>query len=280
MASYTVIADGLDITSLVANGYGNLGDVSIVPLDYNKVTITYQYAKEGDITPDPVEKQYSLIVNDHFGSDVVRRVSTVVSEGTAYSYTSLVKEGWRATGTTSLNGVVTKDTVLDFYYEPVNDNTPEPEVKNFTITVNDHFGDIIEVREQKTVAEGTEYSYKALSRDDWRVTGEKAYNGVVTEDTVLDFYYKEVKIPVPPTPDPEPIVPEPTPDPEPIVPEPTPDPEPIVPEPTPVVTSEVPSTPVLDEEPKTGDKTTSIPFILSALGLLGAVVYKKRKENE
>ena len=258
MASYTVIADGLDITSLVANGYGNLGDVSIVPLDYNKVTITYQYAKEGDITPDPVEKQYSLIVNDHFGSDVVRRVSTVVSEGTAYSYTSLVKEGWRATGTTSLNGVVTKDTVLDFYYEPVNDNTPEPEVKNFTITVNDHFGDIIEVREQKTVAEGTEYSYKALSRDDWRVTGEKAYNGVVTEDTVLDFYYKEVKIPVPPTPDPEPIVPEPT----------------------PVVTSEVPSTPVLDEEPKTGDKTTSIPFILSALGLLGAVVYKKRKENE
>lgn len=266
------------------------GAVSFIPDGFREVYIIYQYS-DGSVPARPSAGYYNLTVRDHFGLQTSIREKKVVPDGTPYNYDALSREGWIVVCSTNYNGVVTGDTVLDFYYEREADPQPEPQptpepqpvVQQYTITVYDHFGTSVELREQKTVDNGTVYSYSALERDDWKCTGYTNCDGVVNNaDVIIDFYYGEVIIPPAPEPqiipDPEPS-PEPDPTPLPIrEPDPIPDPQP-TPDPTPTPSSEPESNePVLDDEPKTGDTTSSIPFILSVLGLIGAVVYKKRKE--
>lgn len=65
--------------------------------------------------------------------------------------------------------------------------------QKFSITVLDHFADSVETRETVTLEEGSEYSYSALeSREGWQVVGDSSYDGVLTEDLTLDFYYEAV----------------------------------------------------------------------------------------
>lgn len=288
--------NSVDVNANFESIDASTGAVSFIPEDFKEIYITYQYS-DGSVPPRPIAGYYNLTVRDHFGLQTSIREKKVVPDGTPYNYDALSREGWIVVGSINYNGVVTGDTVLDFYYEREADPQPDPEpqptpdpeptpepqpvVQQYTITVYDHFGTSVELREQKTVDNGTVYSYSALERDDWKCTGYTNCDGVVNNaDVIIDFYYGEVIIP--PAPEPQPISdpdPSPEPDPTPVPirePEPTPEPQP-TPDPTPTPSSEPePNEPVLDDEPKTGDTTSSIPFILSVLGLVGAVAYKKR----
>ena len=222
-------------------------DVDIEPNGSYAVYFYYSSPKEAP-------KTYNLKVIDVYGSEEVVRDTKTVASGYAYSYDKNEKGTWKVTGTDSYAGTVTEDTTLYFYY------TQPSVTEQVTIKVYDHFGETVEERVNKTVDKGTSYTYKSLSRDTWKVTGETHYNGVANKDVELHFYYALPDEPTP-TPDPEPT---PTPDPEP-----TPE-IPSTPEPTPA-----PSQP---SEPKTGE--TSSPYgALSLASILAFVVAltKKRK---
>lgn len=231
-----------------------------------KVTGTASYS--GTVTEDTtlyfyyerpaVSEPVTIKVFDHFGSVTEERVNKTVDKGTAYNYSSLTRDGWIATGTKNYSGTANEDVELHFYYE-----LPAVEEK-VNIKVIDVYGTNEVVRVDEDKDKGTSYSYDSINKDDYVVTGTSHYEGVLTEDTVLYFYYK---VPSTPVPNPE----EPTdPTPTPIVPD--------EPEPTPIIPSEPEPAPTQPSEPKTGE--TSIPYVGTSLASVLAFVTVWRKKRQ
>lgn len=88
-----------------------------------------------------------------------------------------------------------KDLVLDDSKKEEKEVIDGDTKQKFTITILDHFADSVKTRETVTLEEGSEYSYSALDNvEGWEVTGDSSYNGVLTENMTLDFYYESVEV--------------------------------------------------------------------------------------
>ena len=144
--------------------------------------IDFYYEKD----ESKIYNNYTLTVIDHFGTNIEVRYKLTEVEGYYYNIGSVDKTGWVVDGETNYKGVLTDDTVLNFYYKEV---IPEP--KYYSLTINDHFGDEpVSVRETISLLENTEFTVSALGLDNWNVVGKDTETGVVTQDTVVDFYYE------------------------------------------------------------------------------------------
>lgn len=179
-------------SSLTREDWNVVGTDSYTGVADKDIELHFYYEKPA------VTEMVNIKVIDVYPDGTVVRVDEQKEKGTSYSYDAIEKDDYVVTGTSHYDGVLSEDTVLYFYYE-------EEKAEVVTIKVYDHFGDDVEERVNKEIEKGTSYSYDALNRDDWKVTGETNYSGVADSDVELHFYYEQESIP---TPEPEPSQPE------------------------------------------------------------------------
>lgn len=152
---------------------------------------------------------YTVIVKDMYidanGNieKTATRLSVSLPEGTSYTYSALdpLPDGYDSVEVSSYTGVVAADMEITFVYrkkEP--EPSTEPKIYNFRIMDEyyDADGNVIETVERLSdnLAEGTEYECTALSPlpDGYAVISDTEYRGVVTQDTVITFKYKDASV--------------------------------------------------------------------------------------
>lgn len=162
------------------------------------ITVTFTYKKD----KEPEKPTYVTIkvIDNYFDSssvlqDSVLRVETIVTSGTSYDYQALNPSGYTVSGDTRYTGKATSNITISFNYIQ-----KEDEPTKYTITVIDEFYDAegslesADTRLVDVVNAGYIYSYNAINKLGYKVTGVSNYTGIANGDLVLTFtYQKEVE---------------------------------------------------------------------------------------
>lgn len=194
-------------------------DLSVTKPDEDTVKVTFktedcEVETDTSVTDvlkiDAILPLYKITVKDEYydGTTLEKsetRVEKTVKSGDAYSFEALNPDGYDISSAKKYEGVAVSNLELVFKYtKKVTPPAPEPEKpaptpqpKSYNIKVIDNYYSSTsaltksEVRVSNTVVENTPYEYKALSPDGYTVIGKSTYSGVVTEDVVIVFNYKE-----------------------------------------------------------------------------------------
>lgn len=146
------------------------------------LTLTFTYTKE-PVLP----ATYTVTVIDNYDGVDHTRLTEQKEEGSTYSYNALNKAGYTVDNNT-LSGTVNGDVTVKFTYTK--------DTVYYTITVIDRYDGADHTRLVDSVAEGTTYSYSALSKTGYRVD-VPSYTGTATGDKVLVFTYTIISTPDP-----------------------------------------------------------------------------------
>lgn len=200
----TEVTTSSQILELLAEGTHNIKAYQIVKafIDGKLITITsLESTKTVNITNNTPLK-YTLIIRDHFDNDIQIRSQQVFDNGQSYNVKALNIDGWNIIGNISYSGTITKDLVIDFYYEK--NQTTDKEIIYHNLIVKDKFDNDVTIRIEKILKDGENYNFEALSKEGWSVVGKTKYEGTINSDLVIEFEYK--KEIVPPIDNDEPII--------------------------------------------------------------------------
>ncbi|MDE7478273.1 MAG: carboxypeptidase regulatory-like domain-containing protein [Lachnospiraceae bacterium] len=147
---------------------------------------------------------YSMIVRDKYidiDGSVIRideRVNTTLTAFEEYVFNAIspVPEGYEVVGASGYFGRITSDTEIIFVYQ----KKPVEKPVSYTFKVIDEYydadGNVIETVERTTdiLEEGSEYVCTAIKSvpDGYVLISDEEYRGIISEDTVIVFKYKEV----------------------------------------------------------------------------------------
>lgn len=153
--------------------------------------IHFRYIKKPKFTITVKDELY-----DEDGStvtDTVVRCTDKVSKNSSYIYLAQDIKGYTVVGESSYSGLATGDIEIVFTYKKNHEEKPKTTYK---IKVEDVFynndGSLEvkrEVRKIDALEEGTKYSYSAINKEGYKVSGDETISGVATKDTTVSFIY-------------------------------------------------------------------------------------------
>lgn len=187
--------------SPVPEGYELVGASDYAGKVGKDIEIIFTYRKK-IVVPDT----FTVVVKDKYididGSvlKIDERIHTALKLNDEYNFQALnpVPEGYVVVGTSTYTGRVTTDMDIMFVYQKKPAEKPATYIFKVVDEYYDVDGNVIKTVERTTdtLEDGSEYVCTALSPvpDGYVLISDKEYRGIISEDTVIVFKYKDASV--------------------------------------------------------------------------------------